>query len=64
MIYCLENGEYWRLLIDGEYEVTAEREGCQPATQQVTVQNNTENEAQILDFELYCGPEDMQVCYT
>jgi len=52
-----DNGEYWRLLIDGSYQVTAIKEGCGEAQQILQVANEDEIEAQVLDFELSCGTD-------
>ena len=46
-------GDYYRLLIDGDYTITAEKEGYEPVSKQVIVENQMhQDSAQILDFDL------------
>ncbi|XP_063864422.1 LOW QUALITY PROTEIN: carboxypeptidase E-like [Scylla paramamosain] len=46
------NGEYWRLLVPGAYEVTAEAEGHLPLTHVATITNTPRREAFRRDFDL------------
>lgn len=48
-IITAKDGDYWRLLLPGGYEVTAEANGYEPLTKDVTV---TEGEAKELNFVL------------
>jgi carboxypeptidase E len=45
-------GDYYRLLIDGPYEVTIEAEGYEPEVRHVKVFNEPHHEAQVLDVTL------------
>jgi len=45
-------GDYWRLALDGKFNVTVEAYGYEPATRTVTVKNVHGNEAQRVDFQL------------
>lgn len=52
-ITSVHDGDYWRLLVDGVYEVTAcalPRYSC--VSKQVTVKNKRHAEAQVVDFVL------------
>jgi carboxypeptidase E len=52
-IYSVQNGEYWRLLTPGNYEVLAEKNGYEPQAQEVTVKTESgDKEATRLDFSL------------
>lgn len=48
-IITAKDGDYWRLLLPGGYKVTAEANGYEPLTKDVTV---TEGEAKELNFVL------------
>jgi len=50
-ILSVKNGEYWRLLTPGTYEVLAVKEGFQPDAHTVTIKNDRP-EALRLDFNL------------
>jgi len=56
-----ENGEYWRLLVPGRYNVTAVTPGYQPQSKEVSVADSGHNEAQRLDFSLSPLAEDSAV---
>jgi hypothetical protein len=45
-------GDYWRLALDGKYNVTVEAYGYQSASRPVTVHNEQGNQAQRVDFQL------------
>jgi len=45
-------GDYWRLALDGKYNVTVEAYGYEPVSRVVTVHNVHGNEAQRVDFQL------------
>ena len=47
----MKNGEYWRLLTPGTYEVLAVKDGFEPDAQTVVVENNSP-EAIRLDLNL------------
>jgi len=47
-----DNGEYWRLLTPGRYEVAATKSGYEPSSQTVTVTNPKGGEALRVDFKL------------
>lgn len=49
---AVHDGEYWRLLVPGEYEVTAAAEGHLPLTHSVTIVNKPHTEALRRDFDL------------
>lgn len=51
-VTSVANGEYWRLLTPGKYEVTALTPGYKAQTKTVTVTNPPHQEAIRLDFEL------------
>jgi hypothetical protein len=46
------DGDYWRLLTAGEYLVTAEKDGFEETSKEVTVTNTAHGEAVRLDFVL------------
>lgn len=46
------DGEYWRLLVDGDYTITASKEGYDDESKQITVNNAGLKEAQRVDFTL------------
>jgi len=49
----VQNGEYWRLLTPGNYEVLAAKNGYEPQAQEVTVKTvSGDKEATRLDFNL------------
>jgi hypothetical protein len=49
----VKNGEYWRLLTPGNYEVLAAKDGYEPQAQAVTVKTASgDEEATRLDFNL------------
>jgi hypothetical protein len=45
-------GDYWRLALNGQYNVTVEAYGYEPASRLVTVRNVQGNQAQRVDFEM------------
>ncbi|KAH9360497.1 hypothetical protein HPB48_008296 [Haemaphysalis longicornis] len=47
-----ENGEYWRLLIPGTYDVRVYRDGYLPEKKRVVVEERPRKEAQRVDFHL------------
>merc|ERR1712038_491885 len=51
------SGEYWRLLIDGDYKVTASAPGYESVTHDVHVEFEPRTEAQRVDFELPAAGE-------
>lgn len=48
----VQDGDYYRLLTNGEYHVTASMDGYLPSTKLVTVENTNHNEAQVLNFTM------------
>jgi len=46
------DGEYWRLLVDGEYKVTVHKEGYMDVSKEVVVSNADQKEAMRVDFTL------------
>ena len=50
--FSVHDGDYWRLLTPGEYEVTVVAEGYEPETKLVEVDDNGHDEAPVLNFEL------------
>lgn len=52
--FAVHDGDYWRLLTPGEYEVTASSDGYEPSTKLVEVNMNHEEhkEAPVLKFQL------------
>lgn len=51
-VVSVYDGEYWRIVTPGQYEVTAVKEGYQPSSKLVKVTNSHHHEAQRVDFEL------------
>jgi len=51
-VTTVASGEYWRLLTDGKYRVTASAAGFLPERQEVTVKNGACCSAQEVDFVL------------
>ena len=47
-----QDGDYWRLLTPGEYELTATVKNYVPLTRRVLVTNPFHEEAYIVNFEL------------
>ena len=54
LFLSVHDGDYWRLLTPGEYEVTASSNGYEPSTKLVEVNMNHEEhkEAPVLKFQL------------
>lgn len=48
----VHDGDYYRLLTNGDYQITASLDGYLPSTKLVTVQNKYHTEAKILNFKL------------
>jgi hypothetical protein len=48
----VQDGDYYRLLTNGDYHVTASMDGYLSSTKLVTVENKPHNEAKILNFTL------------
>lgn len=64
-LFCtVSDGDYYRLLHDGDYEVTVTAEGYHPSTKCVTVENvmyvgsSVAREAEEVDFTLTPASED------
>ncbi|XP_068211125.1 carboxypeptidase E-like [Palaemon carinicauda] len=57
-VTSVHEGDYWRLLVPGEYEITASAEGYMPLTHEVTVTNPEHTEAIRRDFDLTPLPEE------
>lgn len=57
-VTSVHNGDYWRLLVPGDYEVTATAEGYLPLTHTITVTNPPHQEALRRDFDLAPLPDD------
>ncbi|TRY80294.1 hypothetical protein TCAL_04318 [Tigriopus californicus] len=55
-IRSVHNGDYWRLLTPGEYEITVEAPGYAPQSKLVEVDRHVHEEAPILNFELFPLP--------
>lgn len=51
-VTSVADGEYWRLLTPGEYELTALKEGYEPQTKTVVVEKPRHEMAQRLNFKL------------
>lgn len=51
-ITSVRNGDYWRLLVPGKYEVTASKLGYEAKTRSVIVEHSERKPAQILNFHL------------
>jgi len=48
----VQDGDYYRLLTDGDYHVTASMDGYLSSTKLVTVENKHHNEAKVMNFTL------------
>lgn len=59
-IHSTENGDYWRLLLPGEYFVSVTKEGFRTAHRTVTV-GTYGSPAQRVDFSLSSGPKDLSL---
>ncbi|KAB7504589.1 Carboxypeptidase E [Armadillidium nasatum] len=57
-ITSAHEGDYWRLLTPGDYEVTATAEGYMPLTHSISVENPPHTKAKELDF--YLSPYNEQ----
>ncbi|KAK2580979.1 hypothetical protein KPH14_006039 [Odynerus spinipes] len=65
-IYSAENGDYWRLLVPGDYNITVSAPGYETVTQNVTVPegNDPEDSEVTLDFTLMRdNPQDWSSAY-
>ncbi|XP_015377848.1 PREDICTED: carboxypeptidase E-like [Diuraphis noxia] len=51
-VTSVQDGDYYRLLTDGDYHVTASMDGYLSSTKLVTVKNKHHNEAKIINFAL------------
>lgn len=51
-ITSVHDGDYWRLLTPGEYEVIVVADGYEPAAKLIEISENGHNTAPILNFEL------------
>ncbi|KAL1122352.1 hypothetical protein AAG570_003757 [Ranatra chinensis] len=56
-ITSVYQGDYYRLLTPGDYEITAYQEGYSPEMKRVKVINRPEEEAVRLDFKLFTLPQ-------
>ena len=45
-------GDYWRLLVPGEYDIIVTKDGYEPQEKKVTITNPEHSEALKVDFEL------------
>ena len=52
------DGDYWRLLTPGEYEITVLAEGYEPETKLVEVDDNGHGEAPVLNFDMAPAMEE------
>jgi hypothetical protein len=57
------NGEYWRLLKDGDYVITAEKDGYEKTIRCVRVRNQVKNfkEAQVVNFPLIAKGQKVEL---
>nr|XP_045582871.1 carboxypeptidase E-like [Procambarus clarkii] len=60
-VTSVHDGDYWRLLVPGEYEITATADGYLPLTHVVTVTNPPHREAITRDFDLTAAPNDSKL---
>jgi len=51
-VTSVHDGDYWRLLTPGEYEITAYKDGFEPETKLFEVATDEHSDAPILNFEL------------
>ena len=58
-ITSVHDGDYWRLLTPGEYEVIAIADGYEPEAQLIEVTENGHNTAPVLNFELKKAGSDL-----
>lgn len=56
-MWTVHDGDYWRLLTPGEYEITVSAEGFLPQSKLIEVDEPRKDEAPVLNFELF--PEDL-----
>jgi carboxypeptidase E len=59
-ITSVHDGDYWRLLTPGEYEITAIKAGYEPETKLVEVTENGHHTAPVLNFELSPADSEMR----
>ena len=50
--FLVADGEYWRLLTPGQYEITFVKESYEPSTKLIKVVNEPHKEAHRVDFQL------------
>lgn len=48
----VQEGDYYRLLTNGDYHITASMDGYLPSTKSVTVKNNPRYGAMVVNFTL------------